>query len=197
MPDTGQAIALATLEALYQQRYQKAVIRSAPLFIELELPELEPPEPCYDGDWLAPTMRKRVHDAAREGLITHTDVTLIESAQMILSTRLRSGGRTDVVVTATLNATGPQVTAARARATLLSKVNRAPTLPVVIAIDPDQDALQASNGTQDLLRKPTATEHLPPLQDRQAGAQARCLHLDPGLEFYEIAKTLLRLSRQD
>ena len=39
-------------------------------------------------------------------------------------------------------------------------------------------------------------QNAPALQDRQAGAQAKLLHLDPGLEFYEIAKTLLRLSQQ-
>ena len=197
MPDIEHAVNLATLEAIYQQQYQEAVIRSAPLFLELELPELDPPNPCYDGVWLSQGLRKRVHDAARQGTITAADVSSIESAQMILSSRIRENGRTDLVVIATLNATSLHVTTARACATLLAKVNGAPTLPAIITIDPSQQALSANDGTEDLLRKPGIFEKLSPLERRQAAAQARIFHLDPGLRFYDIAKTILRLSQPE
>ena len=51
MPYIDHTINLTTLEAIYRQKYQEAVIRSAPLFLELALPELDPPSTCYDGTY--------------------------------------------------------------------------------------------------------------------------------------------------
>lgn len=195
MADIDNAIGLATLEAIYEERYQQAVAHSAELFLELQLPELDPPRPGYDGTWLSQAMRQRVHDAARQGIITHADVSSIESAQMVLSSRIRDNGRTDLAVIATMNANNLHVTTARACATLLAKNNGAPTLPVVIAVDPNPNALTANDGSEDFLRKPGIFEILPPLEKRQAAAQARIFHLDPGLRFYDISKTILRLSQ--